>query len=128
MRWLRWFWFKILKFIGIPMTSAHENCISGLEDKLSGLTDDEAMLVEKMLDAGCDCDSVFATLWTARRKQALKRKLIQLGIKGSSLEHLIEKFLPDLRGSSKVDDLVSKASHEYNDALEKRKKSHLKSN
>ena len=127
MKWLRWVWFNLLRLIGIPMNSAHENCISALEDKLSGLTDDEAMLVEKMLDAGCDCDSVFATLWTARRKQALKRKLIQLGIKGSNLEHLIEQYLLVLRGNSKIDDLVTKASQEYNEALEKRKKSQLKS-
>lgn len=125
MRWLRRVWFLILKLIGIPMSSMHKNCISNLEEQLHEIDDDEYLIAITMLDAGIDCESVFNTLRTARRKRAFKRKLMQLGIKGANLDHLLEQFMIDLRGIKKIDDLVQKAHQDYLEAVEKRKSAKL---
>ena len=103
------------------MSSVHKNCISDLEERLAEIDDDEYFIAITMLDAGNDCESVYNTIRIARRKRAFKRKLIQLGIKGASLEHLLEKYLPELRGSTKIDDLIQNAQKEYLEAAEKRK-------
>lgn len=122
MRWLRFIWFKILKCIGIPMTSIHKECISKLENQLSEIDDDEYHMALTMLDVGIKCDLVLFALLLARRKRAFIRKLKQFGIKGTNLEYLIEKYLPDLKNTTiKVDELVTKASQEYEEALEKKR-------
>ncbi len=121
MKWIRKILLLVLKFIGVPMSSLHKNCISNLEERLAEIDDDEYFFAVTMLDAGNDCESVYKAIRIARRKRAFKRKLIQLGIKGASLEHLLEKYMPDLRGNTKIDDLVQKAHQDYLEAAEKRK-------
>lgn len=117
MKWIKQVWFRILKFIGCPISSFHKNCISSLEERLFEIDDDEHLIALKMLGAGHDCDSVFNTLRIARRKRSFKRKLSQLGIKGANLEHLLEQYMNELRGSTKIDDLVNKANQKYLDSL-----------
>jgi hypothetical protein len=121
MKWIRKFLFCVLKLIGVPMSSMHKKCISILEERLAEIDDDEYFIAVTMLDSGNDCESVYNTIRIARRKRAFKRKLIQLGIKGASLEHLVDNFLADLRGATKIDELVQKAHQDYLEAAEKRK-------
>jgi hypothetical protein len=121
MKLLRVVWFKFLKLLGFSMNAMYKKCISSLEERLSELDDDEYFVAIMMLDAGSDCEAVFITLRTARRKRTFKRKLAHLGIKGASVEHLLEKFMNDLRSDSKIDNLVTNASTEYADAAERRK-------
>lgn len=119
MKWIKQIWLKFLQSIGYKMTSDYKKCICNLEERLSSIDDDELLIAIKMLDAEIDCEIVFNTLRIARRKKLFKRKLNQLGIKGPNLEHLLDQYLSDLRGSTKVDDIVSAAN--YSDTLKKKK-------
>lgn len=115
MRWIRKLYFLILRTIGISMSAVHSKCISILEERLSEIDDDEYFIAIAMLDSGLDCNAVFNTLRTARRKRAFRRKLIELGIKGAYLDKLTENYMSDLRGNTKVDDLITRAHQDYMD-------------
>lgn len=121
MKLIRCIWFLILKWFGIPMNSIREKCISSLEERLCEIDDDEYLITMAMLDAGIDCEAVFNTLLTGRRKKSFKRQLIKLGIKGISLENLINHYITDLRGSMKIEQLVMLANEKYLNALKKKK-------
>lgn len=121
MKWARKLYIFILKSIGIPMSTIHSKCIAYLEKNLVEIDDDEHFIAITMLDAGLDCDSVYNTLRVARRKRAFRRKLLELGIKGANLDQLVDNYMSDLRGNTKVDDLVKKAQQDYMDWQEKLK-------
>lgn len=121
MKWAKKIYFFTLKLLGIKMSTIHSTCIAYLEQNLVEINDDEHFIAIAMLDSGLDCNAVFNTLRTARRKRSFRRKLIELGIKGAYLDKIIEDYISDLRGNTKVDDLVTKAQQDYMDWQDKLK-------
>lgn len=121
MKLIRCIWFLILKRFGIRMSSVKKKCISSLEERLFEIDDDEYLITIAMLDAGFDCESIFVTLRTARRKRSFKRQLTKLGIKGVNLQNLLDHFITELRSDMKIEELVMQAHQEYLNALENKK-------